>query len=78
MPNYGPSCDIKNVLSCVTYTDNNTCEVTTKENIQRLAQDGGGGLAQNNYCFPSSQECENNKTYFQCQNKILNIKSMMT
>jgi len=84
MPFYGPSCDNNNYLSCATYTNINTndntnnnsyCELTTKETIQDFAKQGGGSLAQNNYCFSFSQECEDMKTYFQCQNKILNIKS---
>ena len=76
MSYYGPSCNNNNGLYCAPYTNNNTsCELTTTQTIQEFAQQGGGSLAQNNYCFNSLKECEDMKTYFQCQNKILNIKS---
>ena len=78
---YGPSCDSKNYLSCVNYTNtnnNNSCQTTTKSQIQGIAQGGGEDPVQNNYCFNDLTECTNNIKYFQCHDNSLSIKSMMS
>ena len=78
---YGPSCD-KNVLSCVTYTDNNSCQFTTTADIIEKTQNGGERPVppvQNNYCFDSSDECKNNIVQnFYCHNNSVNVSSKMT
>jgi hypothetical protein len=78
MSYYGPTCN-NNVLSCVTYTNNNSCQLTDTDTIIEKTQNGGEKSAQIKYCFASSDECKNNIVQnFYCQNNNVNIKSKVT